>query len=370
MTAIPSHPAQSGKSAYILAYLIRLLSLARKVRKAGFLALLLAFLINCYLMLIDQHNHFMVSEFFTPDGKISDTYSTFLKLQGPVIYLCIAWMLATHQSLIDSLIRLSEASRQPDLHWRHKKAPYIIAYIIWLLISYIPFLFFDSKETRLLLKEDAFYEDSGFFWLFLTSISFFYLFFRRKQEHKVPGMKSRRNIFFLLLGLLFFVGAGEEISWGQRIFHFQTPEIMSSNLQHEFSLHNMPFLDPRVSTYKDENGQRITVHKTGIDYYLSVHHLFRYFWFSFCVLIPVLYIFSTGIRKWLNKISFPVVPIWVGLLFIINYQLYYQMIKPEVGSLYEVREASFSFLFLLLALWLINCQDQQQHHGRVSDKSD
>ncbi|WP_084417817.1 hypothetical protein [Henriciella litoralis] len=42
----------------------------------------------------------------------------------------------------------------------------------------------------------------------------------------------------------FFV-AGEEISWGQWIFHWETPEAMAAvNLQHETNLHNL--VDPRL----------------------------------------------------------------------------------------------------------------------------
>ena len=50
--------------------------------------------------------------------------------------------------------------------------------------------------------------------------------------------RGRLILFFLGLGL-FFVG-GEEISWGQRIFDFGTPESLESrNVQGETSLHNI-----------------------------------------------------------------------------------------------------------------------------------
>ena len=42
------------------------------------------------------------------------------------------------------------------------------------------------------------------------------------------------------VGLLFFLIAGEELSWGQRIFMFQTPEPLAAiNVQSEFTLHNI-----------------------------------------------------------------------------------------------------------------------------------
>ncbi len=48
---------------------------------------------------------------------------------------------------------------------------------------------------------------------------------------------------YLLLGLGLIFVAGEEISWGQRIFNFETPaNINQANLQDEINLHNHPLI--------------------------------------------------------------------------------------------------------------------------------
>lgn len=45
---------------------------------------------------------------------------------------------------------------------------------------------------------------------------------------------------WISVALLFFFAAGEEISWGQRIFNFKTTGFFeSNNLQHETNLHNL-----------------------------------------------------------------------------------------------------------------------------------
>ena len=59
-----------------------------------------------------------------------------------------------------------------------------------------------------------------------------------------------RKVLWLLLGLsaFYLVCAGEEISWGQRVFGFATPEaIIEHNQQREFNIHNLklPVLHPR-----------------------------------------------------------------------------------------------------------------------------
>lgn len=47
------------------------------------------------------------------------------------------------------------------------------------------------------------------------------------------------SVIFLVAAVGFFVVAGEEISWGQRIFGFKTPENYAKmNTQHELTLHN------------------------------------------------------------------------------------------------------------------------------------
>lgn len=48
------------------------------------------------------------------------------------------------------------------------------------------------------------------------------------------------RVWLALLATLFIVVGGEEISWGQRIFEFATPESLESmNVQGEFTLHNL-----------------------------------------------------------------------------------------------------------------------------------
>ncbi|MDX9835333.1 MAG: hypothetical protein RBT36_09010 [Desulfobulbus sp.] len=59
-----------------------------------------------------------------------------------------------------------------------------------------------------------------------------------------------RKVICILLGLsaFYLVCAGEEISWGQRVFGFSTPEaIIEHNQQQEFNVHNLklPGIHPR-----------------------------------------------------------------------------------------------------------------------------
>ncbi|GGA97295.1 hypothetical protein [Allosediminivita pacifica] len=59
----------------------------------------------------------------------------------------------------------------------------------------------------------------------------------------VGGAGSRGLVFAALTGiyaLLFFLAAGEEVSWGQRIFGLETPEALAQrNDQQELTFHNL-----------------------------------------------------------------------------------------------------------------------------------
>ena len=59
-----------------------------------------------------------------------------------------------------------------------------------------------------------------------------------------PPQKSHRNWFYLFGAVCLFM-FGEEISWGQRLLGFATPDWMNrQNYQGEFTLHNMKLFQP------------------------------------------------------------------------------------------------------------------------------
>ena len=65
-------------------------------------------------------------------------------------------------------------------------------------------------------------------------------------------LKSFRSTPFLLslifIGLAFIFCAGEELSWGQRIFSIETPDwLKEKNQQHEINLHNLVIGDISIN---------------------------------------------------------------------------------------------------------------------------
>jgi hypothetical protein len=56
----------------------------------------------------------------------------------------------------------------------------------------------------------------------------------RRNQRGLASLWSGLAVLLVLAGL-------EEISWGQRLFSVQTPELFASNVQHEMNLHNLPW---------------------------------------------------------------------------------------------------------------------------------
>ena len=61
---------------------------------------------------------------------------------------------------------------------------------------------------------------------------------RARSGYARVGRRLPATLYLVAIGGLFFL-AGEEISWGQRIFGWSTPEEFAGNRQGETTLHNM-----------------------------------------------------------------------------------------------------------------------------------
>ena len=97
---------------------------------------------------------------------------------------------------------------------------------------------FESKLDRI-----SFLEWIQFIEYAISSILALLIFIRTKRK------KNINSIIWLLIALLSFVIAGEEISWGERITGIGINSISDINVQGETNFHNLPFfhnylLDP------------------------------------------------------------------------------------------------------------------------------
>lgn len=227
----------------------------------------------------------------------------------------------------------------------------IITGLIFLAITFL-LAFPDVKMDHYFTNEDSWVENFTALAFLFSSIVFFKTFWSSRDENPILGKITRnRNLVYLLLGLLFFVAFGEEISWGQRIFNWSTPEALAKiNYQKETNIHNLDFF-----TFKDEVDDSFW----SFLFVLNAGRLFFYFWFLYMVLLPGLSIISKRFHLFLKKKSIPVPSLWIGLLMISNlliakfYKLYTSDFAGDYsGSIDEIQEGNYALLIAVLSVHL------------------
>jgi len=194
------------------------------------------------------------------------------------------------------------------------------------------------------IPEDHYFEIVGAASLFVTSFLFFHGFRLARKSPDKTWTFLAKQLIYLGLALLFFFGAGEEISWGQRILGFETPETLAQvNKQEELNLHNLSVL---------ENSNLI-----------NADRLFDVFWFLFAVLTPAVALLLPSFKSFASRFI-PVVYWGIGLLFLYNY-LWAKLSKIIYGAAYafdrialvqanqEIKESNYAILFILVGLFAV-----------------
>jgi len=209
-------------------------------------------------------------------------------------------------------------------------------------------LLLDPQTVKWVADEDRPFEYGGAMCFALASVMFLWMYCKSLAGNNFAIIRTKRNAFFALLAAVFLFAAGEEISWGQRLFNFEVPDIvLAQNLQNEFNIHNLKIFHTR-----DEHG----VFKSGLHKWLTIERMFALFWLGFCVLTPLAYRFITPLRRLITAINLPVVGLTIGLLFPFNYAITKFLESILIGPLeelgypmIEIKESTFAFLFMLVA---------------------
>lgn len=203
------------------------------------------------------------------------------------------------------------------------------------LLALYGFLALPASASDRLLKEDGLVESIGALALFVTAGAFAVL-----ARRAIP---ARRPLLAILVlagsALVFFVGGGEEISWGQRIFDISTPESLSEiNKQQETNLHNIGI----VSTIAEAT--------------------FFLLWVGMAVLAPLLSrvrFVGTLVRTYVPVIALP-----LGVVFVSNF-IFAKVLQaaletqdsasryPVVHRVTETKESVYALLFAIGAIYLL-----------------
>jgi tetratricopeptide (TPR) repeat protein len=109
------------------------------------------------------------------------------------------------------------------------------------------------------------------------------------------------RLFYGLLALACFYVAGEEISWGQRIFDIESPEFFRQhNLQKETNLHN--FLTGPISTWV----------KSALEFSIAAGLVF------YGLIYPLALKFRLSLAQWLEGRGLPAPPLFLSPFFLLS----------------------------------------------------
>jgi hypothetical protein len=223
-----------------------------------------------------------------------------------------------------------------------KPAVYI-AIAVYIALAY-SILAMGNNLLAATIPEDHYFELIGAFSFFVTSLLFFYGFWLARKTLDKSWVSLVKQLVYLGLAVLFLFGAGEEISWGQRILGFQTPESLSEvNRQEEFNLHNLSAWEASAL--------------------LDPDRLFDIFWFLFAVITPAAALVLPSFKRFASQFI-PVVFWGIGLLFLYNY-LWAKLAKVVFGAAYaferisfaqavqEIKESNYAIIFILVGLYAV-----------------
>jgi len=101
-------------------------------------------------------------------------------------------------------------------------------------------------KMHLLFKKEGLLENLSFVLYLLSAVA---CAIAALRTYRNPAVDRHRwvALFYLVCAAAFFLVAGEEVSWGQRVLGIKTPEVLVTlNYQHETNVHNLlskPTLD-------------------------------------------------------------------------------------------------------------------------------
>lgn len=206
-----------------------------------------------------------------------------------------------------------------------------LAYSFLILIFGLGIYFANTNLTyfdEVYTKEDGFAEYGTSILLFCSSIL---LYSRFIKLFKFNSIFWKIGIF--LMATIFFFGAGEEISWGQRIFNVESSAyFLENNAQGETNLHNIVI-----------DGKKINK--------IIFSQLLTLILVLYLIITPILYRKFEFVKKLATLFAIPIVKWHHTIAFLISTGLLIFMPSSRKWELYEL---AFGVIFFLIFLKPLN----------------
>ena len=200
----------------------------------------------------------------------------------------------------------------------------ILIIVLLVLVTGFTLFYTDLSSFEWFVKEDSLVEWLTVSGLLLGSVICFTRFFT---------LFNKKGWWFLTvnfaLGLLLFIAAGEEISWGQRILEIESSDyFQKNNAQGETNLHNLV-----VNGVKINKLIFTTVLGSALIIYL--------------ILLPILYHKKRGIKILVDKSGIPVPRLYQIIGFVIVSSITVLLPHEKNPELLECGAALLFFLIIL-----------------------
>ena len=205
----------------------------------------------------------------------------------------------------------------------------IVSFLIITVVIGIYFFYTNKDFYTYLVQEDGFFENLTSIFLFLSS---FYLFYFFISNIKLKSIWWKMGIIIMIIGLFF--GAGEEISWGQRIFHIESSKFFNeNNSQKETNLHNMIVDGVKLNK-------------------LIFSNLLSIIFSIYFLILPILWRKNNFIKKTINQFGIPIANNYQVIIFMISSLIIILSISNE--RKWEIWEYTFALTMFLIVLNPLN----------------
>ena len=205
---------------------------------------------------------------------------------------------------------------------------WILALTLIILLIAFGLLYFNPASLDTYLGEDGIVEWLTVGGLLAGSLVCF---------NRFIALFKKKNWWFLVvtfvLGILLFIAAGEEISWGQRILGIKSSEyFLQNNAQGETNIHNLVV-----------NGVKINklVFSTILIAVLAIY----------LVLIPILYKTNKSVKNFMDNSGVPIARLYQIISFLIVFGIS-GLLKHDRNP--ELLECGAAALFFLIISFPIN----------------
>lgn len=208
-----------------------------------------------------------------------------------------------------------------------EKLGYAFLAIIFIISLYLGFSNPDYFNNTFAAEDKAVESGTAIMLLCISLLCLFRLFTISK------GKPITWKIGVFLFALLFFFGAGEEISWGQRIFGIESGDyFLQNNAQKETNLHNLVVEGKKINK-------------------IIFSQLLMVAMVIYLLVLPVLYRKKEWVKNLADKFAVPVVK-WHQTIAFIASTILVAIIPPD--RKWEVYELAFGVIFFLIFLYPLN----------------